>query len=399
MSEIQISRSRDLARLEAEGFRLRVVQGAADHLLIEGIPAVTAAGTVVLGALYCPLETDAHGVTVNPVVNHQCWWMGELPHDAEKRPMTELVSGDQPENKGDGITTNFAFSRKRPGNAAYIDYYEKILTYVHLIWNEARTIDPKCDPRSEKPVPAVVEAQERAFHYSDMATTRAGIGAATAKLMADRIAVVGIGGSGSYVLDLVAKTPVTEIHIFDGDTFEIHNAFRAPGAPGKEELTKPLKVDWFGSIYDKMHKGISRHPYYLEADNVAELAGFDFVFVCVDKGEVRKVILDALISMRVPFVDVGIDISLDAASSLRGQSRFTVGTPDKHDHVVEVVSFGRSDADQVYKNIQVADLNMLNAAMAVGKWKQLRGFYADDVREHHSIYTTSTHALSKEDRV
>ena len=41
---------------------------------------------------------------------------------------------------------------------------------------------------------------------------------------------------------------------------------------------------------------------------------------------------------------------------------------------------------------------MLNAAMAVNKWKRMRGFYADDVREHHSLYTIATQALIKEDR-
>jgi hypothetical protein len=32
------------------------------------------------------------------------------------------------------------------------------------------------------------------------------------------------------VLDFTAKTHVKEIHLFDGDTFFQHNAFRAPGA-------------------------------------------------------------------------------------------------------------------------------------------------------------------------
>ena len=43
--------------------------------------------------------------------------------------------------------------------------------------------------------------------------------------------------------------------------------------------------------------------------------------------------------------------------------------------------------NEIYRNMQVADLNMLNAAMAVMKWKKLRGFYADDVHEYHSLYT------------
>jgi hypothetical protein len=366
---------------------------------VEGIPAVTAAGKVVTGTLYCPLEIDANGKAVNPCANHQCWWIGEPPCDANRRVMDELISGKEPESKGDGIQTTVAFSRVHVDRRKYADYHEKIWTYVREICHEAQVLDPNCDPRSERPVSAVVEAQERAFHYPDMATTRAGIGAATAKLLAERVAIVGVGGTGSYILDLIAKTPVQEIHIFDGDTFELHNAFRAPGAPRKDELTNPLKVDWFGDIYDRMHKGVKRHPYHVTADSLSELVGFDFVFVAIDDGEARKTILQGLIQAGVPFVDVGIDLAMNRDHALRGICRFTVGTSQIHGHIEEVVSFEKAPADALYRNIQVADLNMLNAAMAVGKWKQLCGFYADDVREHHSLYNANTHALTKEDRL
>jgi hypothetical protein len=40
---------------------------------------------------------------------------------------------------------------------------------------------------------------------------------------------------------------------------------------------------------------------------------------------------------------------------------------------------------------------MLNAAMAVMKWKKLLGFYADDLGEHHSLYATAMHSLVKDD--
>ena len=117
-------------------------------------------------------------------------------------------------------------------------------------------IDPTCTPKLNKVVPAVFEAQSSVFHYPDMATTRAGIGAATIKPLVDRVAIIGLGGTGSYILDLLAKTPVLEIHLFDGDEFELHNSFRAPGAPAKEDFTNPKKVDWFGATYDRMRKGI-----------------------------------------------------------------------------------------------------------------------------------------------
>jgi hypothetical protein len=398
MSGIRINRSPDLARLEADGFRLRIVQGSAHHLLVEGIPAATSKREVVLGTLYCPLEIDPRGKTANPCNNHQCWWIGEPPCDSSGRVMTEMISNPGPEDKGDGIKTTVGFSRKRGDKAPYKDLHEKIWAYVRMIWHEAEVIDPDCDPRSEKPVPAVVEAQARAFRYPDMATTRAGIGAATAKLLADRVAIIGLGGSGAYILDLLAKTPIREIHLYDGDDFGLHNAFRAPGAPKEDELTEPKKVDWFGAIYERMHMGIIRHPYHVLAGQLPEFAGFDFVFVAIDDAKARKVILEGLIAMNVPFIDVGIDVALDKDSSLRGICRLTVGTPNCHGHIPQVVSFGEGPANDVYRNIQVADLNMQNASMAVIKWKKMRGFHADDMREHHSLYTIATGGLTKEDR-
>lgn len=389
--------SPDLARLEAEGFRLRIVQGTASHLLIEGIPAVNARVAVVRGTLYSPLVLDANGRTENPCSNHQCWWIGDPPCDASGQVMTEMISNPGPENRGDGITTTVGFSRKHGDKRAYADYHEKIWAYVRMIWHEAQVLEQGCDPRSEKPMPAVVEAQARVFHYPDMATTRAGIGAATAKLLAKRIAIIGLGGTGSYILDLLAKVPVEEIHLFDGDTFKTHNAFRSPGAPHKEELTEPMKVDWFGTIYDRMRIGIIRHPYYVRAEQLAELVEFDFVFVAVDKGTARKVILQGLIAMKVPFIDVGLDVLSDGRGALRAMCRVTVGTPEMNSHIEEVVSFGEVPDDELYRNIQVADLNMQSAGFAVLKWKKLRGFYTDQVREHHSLYTTALHSLTKED--
>lgn len=399
MFEIRTSLSPDLARLEADGLRLRVVQGDACHLLIEGIPAVNSQRQVVKGTLYSPLEVDPTGKTVNPVKNHQCWWIAdEPPYDSSGQIMNVMISNNQPEDKGDNIRTRVAFSRKRAKKTEdYADYHEKIWAYIEMIWHEAQVIDSSCTPRGDKPMAAVVEAQQRVFRYPDMATTRAGIGAATSKLLLNRVAIIGVGGTGSYILDLVAKTPVAQIHIFDGAKFKLHNAFRAPGAPSAADFTLPNKVDWFFSIYDRMHSAIVRHPYHVGADQINELEGFDFVFVSVDDAEARKIILEGLIGLKIPFIDVGMDIGLDGKARLDGMCRFTVGTPDRHSHIYEVLSLAKTPDDEVYRNIQVADLNMLNAALAVGKWKKLCDFYADDAREHHSTYTTATHTLTKED--
>ena len=43
------------------------------------------------------------------------------------------------------------------------------------------------------------------------------------------MAVIGLGGTGSYLIDFLVKTPVKEIRAFDPDRFFVHNAFRSPG--------------------------------------------------------------------------------------------------------------------------------------------------------------------------
>ena len=50
------------------------------------------------------------------------------------------------------------------------------------------------------------------------------------------------------------------------------------------------------------------------------------------------------------------------------------------------------------RNIQTADLNALNAAMAVIKWKKLFGFYADLEREFNSTYGVNGNLLVNEDQ-
>jgi ThiF family len=50
------------------------------------------------------------------------------------------------------------------------------------------------------------------------------------KLRLSRVVIVGLGGSGSHILDLIAKTRVRQIDLYDGDHFRRHNAFRSPGA-------------------------------------------------------------------------------------------------------------------------------------------------------------------------
>jgi hypothetical protein len=114
-----------------------------------------------------------------------------------------------------------------PVGREFEDYHELVVAYVAAITGEAQRIDPNASVYGNA---VLVGDEVGPFEYADVASVRARTTALTAKLAsAGPIGIVGLGGTGSYVLDLVAKTPVPAIHLFDGDEFLQHNAFRAPG--------------------------------------------------------------------------------------------------------------------------------------------------------------------------
>jgi tRNA A37 threonylcarbamoyladenosine dehydratase len=123
----------------------------------------------------------------------------------------------------------------------------------------------------------------------DTAATKSGIVAANQKLEGRKIAIVGVGGTGSYVLDFISKTPIAEIHVFDRDVFLNHNAFRCPGAPSLEDLKKvQKKVNYVADVYSRMRKKIIPHDYFIDEETVEQLREMSFVFICVDKGTGKR---------------------------------------------------------------------------------------------------------------
>src|SRR5260370_5128057 len=79
---------------------------------------------------------------------------------------------------------------------------------------------------------------ESPFKFRDKLTSRAEIGDLSAKFKDDVIAIIGLGGTGSFLLDFMVKTPVREIRGFDKDKYFVHNAFRSPGKLDQAEIGK-----------------------------------------------------------------------------------------------------------------------------------------------------------------
>jgi tRNA A37 threonylcarbamoyladenosine dehydratase len=391
MSQQLISHNPDLKKLRDEGFEVEI---RSNYLVVTNIPYVNSKKEIKYGVLVSELSLAGDG-TIAPST-HVAYFAGEYPCDRNGVEIGQIRHQTQDTRIDETLTVNHSFSSKP--TAGYKDYYEKMTTYIAIISSPAESIDTKV---TAKTFPVLeTQANESPFKYIDTASSRAEINIVTKKLERGKIAIVGLGGTGSYILDLVAKTPVREIHLFDGDVFSQHNAFRCPGAPSIEELcNKPQKVKYLKELYSKMHRGIVSHDYFISQSTVDELNAFDFTFLCLDAGEIKKLIVDKYLEWGKPFIDVGMGIQLQD-ESLLGILRITTSTNLKREHVKgkNRITFSESTDNEYSKNIQVADLNALNAALAVVKWKKLYGFYLDLEKEYYSTYTIDGNMLTNEDR-
>jgi hypothetical protein len=385
MSHRLINHSSDLQHLRDEGYFVQIQGGL---LLLREIPYVNAQRQVRTGTLISTLNLA--GDVTQYAQDHVASFDGEFPCNADGTPIHQISHQSSDMDLGHGVTAKHSFSSKPA--SGYTDYHHKMTTYASIISGPAAVLQPGVSP---KPFRVPDEGEDNVFHYTETASDRAGIGALTQRLATETVGIIGLGGTGSYVLDFVAKTPAREIHLFDSDLFLQHNAFRAPGAPSIDELREaPQKVDYLAGIYSKMHRRIIPHAVAIASDNLHLLEGLSFVFICIDGGAAKQQIVQKLEALGVSFIDVGMGLEL-VEESLGGILRVTASTPDKREHVHKGrISFDVGGVDDIYaSNIQVADLNALNACLAVGKWKKIRGFYRDLEREHHSTYTTDGNML------
>lgn len=379
MSRRPIARSADLLRLQNEGYHLEVRGG---YLLVRDVPYVTSQAAVRYDGILISTLEMSDDVT-SPPGDHRAFWTGEHPCHSTGSKITSIENSSAPQDFGSGVQADFTFSAKAP----YRDYHHKITTYIGRITGEAAKIDPEATAQT---FPAIkTDENGEVFKYVDTATSRAGIGAVNEKLAGQKLGIIGLGGTGGYVLDFVAKTPVEEIHLFDGDVYSQHNAFRSPGASDHQELAaKPKKVAHFKGVYEKFRNGVIDHDAYLDEENLELLDGLDFVFICADRGPVKEKIVARLTANGTSFVEVGMGVIL-VEGKLSGIVRTTTSTVTTREKAAPYISYadGEGGANEYASNIQIAELNALNAAIAVIQWKKLYGFYQDTREQHNSGFS------------
>jgi hypothetical protein len=383
-----VRRSPDLARLVEDGFSIRIVNG---YLVVDDVPFVDDAAQVQRGSLLCPLDVTGD-VTCKPASHVMCF-VGGVPRAKDGSPIPDLVNpGVEKWSAGEGLAAACGFSQK-PSSDGYRDFYEKVTYYTAMVVGPAQAVDPEATPYTYKPVET--DEDDGVFVYMDTFSSRAGITELNQRLALNKIVIIGLGGTGGHLLDLLAKTPAIEIHLYDGDFFRTHNAYRAPGAASLEDLKAGMKkVNYYEQVYSVMRRGIQAHQVNVTEENVDEILDADFVFLAMDTGPDKKAIIEALTTRGVPFIDTGIGVSKDT-NGISGSIRITTSVPGRTDHIERdgLISYFVGDDAEYDTNLQVVELNSIAANLAVMRYKKHLGFYADTEHELHTVYEIGTNEL------
>ena len=380
MSHELIARNKDLGQLKESGYTLRFLDG---FLLVEDVPYLNYQGEVMEAALVLQLDLSGNK-TVQPS-DHVAYWTGKFPYKKEGQKLQALGESRHGQVLSDGTRLNYMFSAK-PEGGRYQDYAHKVITYIEILGREARTVSPQATAQKWK-IDISVKPDD-VFEYMETASARQNTTDISTKLKGERIAIVGLGGTGSYVLDFVAKTWVSDIHLYDDDRFLQHNVFRAPGSAGIEDLEGgPSKVEFHAERYKKFRKGVMAYPIRINETNVMMLKEYDTVFVCIDGNVIKRKILKVCEESGGVCIDTGMGL-YRADDKLGGIVRTTTSEPSQRTHIEEKkrIDMAGGGIGEYERNIQMAELNALNAALAVIKWKKIRGVYKDIVREGDSGY-------------
>jgi len=125
-----------------------------------------------------------------------------------------------------------------------------------------------------------------------------------------RVAIVGLGGTGSVVFQELVYLGVRDFILLDPDTVEGTNLNRlvgtVPSDIGKSKVDVAEK--WAKQVNSKIHVS-ARKGSALNADITRSLADADFLFCCTDSHGSRAVLNQFAYQYLVPAIDMGVVIA------------------------------------------------------------------------------------------
>ena len=205
------------------------------------------------------------------------------------------------------------------------------------------------------------------------------------------VAIVGLGGTGSYIFDLLARTPVKRIVIVDNDEIHLKNLMRCPGGVDRDTMKRVhqdriKKVHYYESTHSDLPVEIIALAEYANGDISERLKELDVGFVFVAMGHSPGYehgrpddVYAGLAMAEIPFIDSGISLRLEGGR-LAGSVRITRCAAGASTWEQDIPKVGLKGAEDLYHNIQLPEVNSLGAVMAVLEWRRMSGQYQDETR-------------------
>ena len=365
---------------EQVGFEVRVEPGVVLAVRVPCLLKDGVVGTCTIEKSYDPssgkpdsrIGDAVHAVQITTDAEHD-----GLVYHADGRPIGNYVNGDGKTWSNISIHKGSQDSPEEDGAASDVVHrYAKQIVGAAWAGGHSKAASP---------------AMPNPFKIPNTFEARAGIGPVQDPIRGQSIAIIGLGGTGAYVLDLIAKTSVKEIHLLDSDDVEWHTFMRAPGAPTAEEIESVTKgclrkVDYYDSKYTPFREGIHPHPIRVDSKSVFDefLSDhpIDYAFVCIDQltegdSPRQDVVYCALSEAAVPFIDSGVSITVEGRA-IRGAvttSFYNAGSMAWKDAIPNAKVEGDVPG---YRNVQLPEVNALAASLAVMEWRRRTEQYVSE---------------------
>ena len=137
---------------------------------------------------------------------------------------------------------------------------------------------------------------------------------ALAVLSTLRVGVVGAGGTGSLVVELLARAGVCEIVVFDFDHADQTNLNRVLHLRTEDVVAERSKADRLKDVIAE--SGLPTSVTVIQGGNITEtgaavqLAGCDVLIGCVDRDWPRLVLSEVSRQYLIPYIDIGTEIGV-----------------------------------------------------------------------------------------
>jgi hypothetical protein len=150
--------------------------------------------------------------------------------------------------------------------------------------------------------------------------TRQTLGDGTTSLLRRlTVGVVGCSGTGSWVIEMLARLGVGELVLVDPDCVERKNLNRVINSTATDAQNRTAKAEVLADAIARIGIGTRIRRFETDLDDhqaVLALAECDFLFGCVDSADGRETLNRIATFYLIPFIDVGVRIDADGKGGI-----------------------------------------------------------------------------------